>query len=458
MKPVLVLLTFFLLTSTRTSAWGPDIPFASQPSGRISMVANSAGTLYCTVPAAMTGVGGANLYESTDNGASWMPIANLGSGQTVEKTKLLVTGTDSVYCIYQIGVDLFTFSVQSREVTPFTTMDVDDFDATASPNGNAIYLFTDDFGNLNVHRYSSTDGGYTWTGSTALVAGNAANPRVCMDGTRLILNYYGPVLSPATTSIIRSAFYNETVPGTIAPGAGAFADRLPSGPTRPQFESAIVANTVWLFWTETNGIDISLKYMVSSDNGVNYSTEATVSNDAACFGLTTIRSIVDPAVGLAYYHDSVPVAPNYRYSQVRALNPTAFSSPESFSDFDPSCFGGHETYPAVAAIGNDVGVVWTETDAFASLYFDLRSAITKVETVSPKGDIRVYPNPAGDQISIRSGQQTMGTRYRIVDLSGQIVQTIQLESGITTIDIHLLASGVYQLVGESGAATRFMKN
>jgi hypothetical protein len=52
----------------------------------------------------------------------------------------------------------------------------------------------------------------------------------------------------------------------------------------------------------------------------------------------------------------------------------------------------------------------------------------------------------------------MGTRYRIVDLSGQIVQTIQLESGITTIDIHLLASGVYQLVGESGAATRFMKN
>jgi len=405
----------------------------------------------------MTRVGGANLYESTDNGASWMPIANLGSGQTVEKTKLLVTGTDSVYCIYQIGDSLFTFSVQSRVTTPFTTMTVEDFDAVASPNGNAIYLFTDDLGNNSVHRYSSTDGGYTWNGSTALVAGDAANPRVCMDGTRLILNYYGPVLSPANTSIIRSAFYNESAPGTISPGAGAFADRLPSGPTRPQFESAIVANTVWLFWTETNGIDISLKYMVSSDNGVNYAAEATVSDDAACFGLTTFRSLVDPAIGIAYYHDTVPANRTFRYSAVRALNPAVFSAPESFSDFDPYCYDDHETHPAVAAIGNDVGVVWTEMDAFASLYFDLRSAITKIETIAPKGTLRAYPNPAGEWISIRSTQPSVRDECRIVDASGQVVQTILVDREVTTIDIHLLASGVYQLVSDAGAIARFVK-
>ena len=49
----------------------------------------------------------------------------------------------------------------------------------------------------------------------------------------------------------------------------------------------------------------------------------------------------------------------------------------------------------------------------------------------------------------------MGTRYRIVDYPVKSYKTIQLESGITTIDIHLLSSGVYQLVSESGAANLF---
>ena len=155
------------------------------------MVANSAGTLYCTVPAAATGVG-RNLYESTDNGAPDAHRQPRKRRQTVVKTKLLVTGTDSVYCIYQIGDSLFTFSVQSRVTTPFTTMTVEDFDAVA-PQRQRDLPFTDDLGNTNVTVTAPPTAVTQRNGSTALVAGDAANPRVCMDGTRLILNYYGPV-------------------------------------------------------------------------------------------------------------------------------------------------------------------------------------------------------------------------------------------------------------------------
>ncbi|MFN0189007.1 MAG: hypothetical protein ACKVQV_09925, partial [Bacteroidia bacterium] len=176
--------------SINAFSWGLDVEIPSFPSGKVSLVKTSTGILYCSMPVGQSGVGGINFFQSTDMGVTWNLFANPAMGQDVKKSKLVVTGTDSVYCAYQVDTSLFFYSLAANVVTPFTTMLVEDYDIVASPNSNSVYLYCDNYGSNAMNRYSSIDGGYTWTGSTALVASASARPRLYMSGTRLIVNYY----------------------------------------------------------------------------------------------------------------------------------------------------------------------------------------------------------------------------------------------------------------------------
>lgn len=60
------------------------------------------------------------------------------------------------------------------------------------------------------------------------------------------------------------------------------------------------------------------------------------------------------------------------------------------------------------------------------------------ESQSPA--ILVYPNPTADYLQIKYGE---GGTVRIVDISGKQMQTQQVESGVSVIDVRNLREGVY---------------
>ena len=97
MKITLLTLTFITLVFNAFS-WGPDVLVGPQATGKASLVSTANGTLYCSIPAGTTGAGGFRIYKSTDGGQSWLQEVLL-AGLNLTKTKLLVTGTDSVYCM-----------------------------------------------------------------------------------------------------------------------------------------------------------------------------------------------------------------------------------------------------------------------------------------------------------------------------------------------------------------------
>lgn len=155
----------------------------------------------------------------------------------------------------------------------FSTIPCGDFDVVASLTGEAIYLFADDATNDDIRRYSTMDGGFTW-GNVGYVASNGATPRIAMSGNKLVLNYYGPVQSDPTISIIRAAIYNESGAGTIS--AGTFNDIVPNtGVIRRPFQPVFSQSNIWLFYTEGDASEV-IKYMLSTDNGVSFGPEQTV--------------------------------------------------------------------------------------------------------------------------------------------------------------------------------------
>ncbi len=451
MKKILLTLITIALFS-EAYPWGADVLVGPEATGKATVVSTSNGTLYCSIPAGTTGVGGLRIYTSTDLGASWTNSVTI-PGLALTKTKLLVTGTDSVYCIYQIGTGLYTYSLASGITTPFTLMGVDDFDAAASPGSNSIYLYCDDTGNDDIHRYSSTDGGYTWTGSTAYVAGNASHPRVYMTDTRLILNYYGPVLLDTTASIIRSAFYNETAPGALT--AGAFQDLVTNQLHHREFGSVRSGSNVWFFYTEGDTMT-SLNYMLSTDDGVSYSTPVLVAGTAntniGCFDACHYSDVTGSGARLVYYSDSTGIR-QMMYRSTFNIS-TSLSPEEVFNDYTPECFefGGQ---PSVCAIGNDVGVIWQEDSAFLATYFDRLQATVGIGVIGSNKHFNAYPNPVTDVITLESDLQNDVTL--ITDISGRELRQINITKGKNTIDISDLPAGVYYFSGESGYRAKVVK-
>jgi len=447
-----------LLYSISAYPWGSDVFVQAQPTGRSSLVATASGTLYCSSSRGFSGVGGMDIFESTDMGQTWNPIINLGSGLWVDKSKLVVTGTDSVYCAYQIGSDLFFYSIQSGITTPFTTVPISDFDLAASPNGNAIYLYTDDSGDNNIHRYSSTDGGYTWTGSTALVTGNGAHPRICLTGSRLILNYYGPVLTDTATSIIRSAIYNETVPGTLV--SSTFIDMVAAGPVRTQYASVIMNGLVWFVFSEGDSAPV-LKYMLSTDDGASYGAETLVpisaANTTGCFDIAPFMNAFDQGMFLVYYAEGLPPQGQMLFTYASTLSPTTFSSDEIINDFNPQCIDA-STYPTVFSMGGDAATIFVEIGMGSpELYFDLRSALVSVDEKPIEDVLSIYPNPVQDFLQIKFNSQVPNQEINIRDISGKIILTTNLKNADNSIDVHELSSGIYLLQTTTGENHRFIK-
>lgn len=454
-----LLLTLTAITGFLNAfSWGNDVLVHSEPVGRPSLVATSNGTMYCSVPSGISGQRGINILQSTDLGATWSLVTNLSNGQLVAKSKLVVTGTDSVYCAYQQGSSLYFYSLQSHTRSSYTIRQISDFDVAASPNSNSLYLFTDESGTDFLYYNSSTDGGHTWTGSSGNVSVNAAQPRVSMDGDRLILNYFGPPLTPVTTSDIRTMVFDETAPGTIQ--SGGFFPMVSAGLERSMFASCKVNDNVWFVYTEGDTLT-ELKYRLSTLNGSSYGPETSITGGGTtsigCFDITSYKNQNDSGMYLVYFSQTTSGQAEMKFLSVSSATPTVFSSPETFNDFTPECTDD-DTYPAVTSILQDAGVVFFERDAgVASLYYDIRTTTLRTPEIENEQSLSLFPNPIQSELSIQIKNPDLESLCRITDITGRVLKVVELQEKITTVDLSDFVSGVYFLDLDGREVSRFIK-
>ena len=89
--------------------------------------------------------------------------------------------------------------------------------------------------------------------------------------------------------------------------------------------------------------------------------------------------------------------------------------------------------------------------------------LTDTEEVLPEGaaNINMFPNPVSDVLTVQVEleEKTQTFEYRISDINGRLIQTIQkgqLQEDISKLDVSQLPAGQYILtaVTDSGIATK----
>lgn len=469
-KKLPALLFLMLISAQLSFAWNVDVEVAGvAPEGAASVVATSGGVLYASVPHTSLNPSYAlSIYESADNGASWTQL-NIGGGspgQTVEKSKMLVTGTGEVLCVYRIGTGIYTLNIASGMVYPFTTLTAADFDVAASPTHNALYLFVDADTTDNLNRYSSSDGGQTWTGTSALISGDAAQPKVYMSGTRLYLSYYGALQTDVKTSKIVHAIYSESGSGNLS-SLSTFQDIVPNNTIRKSHFQPVgvdVNNLVWFIWTEGSNPSV-LKARVSLDNGVNFGTEFTIAASAGMnierFDAKAFYNIIGSGVQIAYYADSVqsgaadPFTESIHYITAQQSAPEVFSSPSTVSDHIVD--GSSDNFNPVTVfylynLSETAGVLWVQDDGTGtSLFYDASSSIVSVTEYSgvQHHGLSVYPNPAGNEAFVNLNEYSGKSGIiELLDLNGRLVQSKEIDAGgarnpVIRLDLGGVNPGLY---------------
>ena len=107
--------------------------------------------------------------------------------------------------------------------------------------------------------------------------------------------------------------------------------------------------------------------------------------------------------------------------------------------------------------------LWTQpfgltiTGSNDDVSFLIRGNVTQLDTVSniasvnniPYTDLHIYPNPAGNFVSISVNKQFAGSSFSITDELGRVVMQGKLEGKTTTLNIEQLPQGLYMIrIGE----------
>lgn len=147
-----------VISTSNVFAWWNDIlVYNNKPIAQHSMAAKSNGTLYIAVPDSSAGMYSIQLLKSTNDGNTWLPVSNATGpmATAITKTKMVRTGSDSVYCLYSTTAGVYLLNVETGIIGSFTSSSVADFDAAGSPAGNVIYLFVNEPINFTIKRYTT---------------------------------------------------------------------------------------------------------------------------------------------------------------------------------------------------------------------------------------------------------------------------------------------------------------
>lgn len=371
--------------------WGFDISILNnEPIGSMSGVQNNNGTLYVAVNDTLSTANlGLVIFTSTDGGETWaLHPEGITMRDRFEKIKMIKSFSDSVYCFFQYGADVYSWNIISGNFNAFPYTNYRTFDVVASSTGN-LYMFLDSLLSNSILRYGSINGGATWAGR-GLVTSAGAMPKLYMSATgdTLILNYYGPVLADTATSIIRAARYRESGPGTLA--SAGFQDVITSNEPKYEFASALSNGEVWFVYTSGLEGSRDIKARQSVDNGTSYLPEVTLAGNSNTDEFWFDVKHSDNGFNLVYYSDSLQAGPatnntDILYHSNVNFGSSTFSSPESISEIPPVYSANNYTPRIVNMVfsGNDLGVLWVGDDAGSKkLVWDVESWVIPVELVS----------------------------------------------------------------------------
>jgi len=82
--------------------------------------------------------------------------------------------------------------------------------------------------------------------------------------------------------------------------------------------------------------------------------------------------------------------------------------------------------------------------------FAQRQSTGNVAVTVENSNIRLYPNPVQDELTLEIPNPEKGTTYRIINLNGAVVEAGQAPSSLTKINMQHFASGIYVLTVERG--------
>ena len=155
--------------------WGGDIVISNfEPIGPVAGVRGSNGTIWVAVNDTLATPNLALVvYKSTNNGNTWTLHTTGIIGRVMgQRLKCIAVG-DSVYAVFQAYNSVYTWNMQSTNVNQVLASNAyRSFDIIGSSTG-AMYIFLDSLATNYLIRYSSVDGGYTWTTRGSITSSSA---------------------------------------------------------------------------------------------------------------------------------------------------------------------------------------------------------------------------------------------------------------------------------------------
>lgn len=88
------------------------------------------------------------------------------------------------------------------------------------------------------------------------------------------------------------------------------------------------------------------------------------------------------------------------------------------------------------------GYLYTSSEGFGLFRLNLSGIVSVNETSTSKPSYSVFPNPSNGQFTIQSSQAN--TRYEVLDITGKLLHTLNVNSTYETIDLNL-PQGLYFL-------------
>jgi hypothetical protein len=107
-----------------------------------------------------------------------------------------------------------------------------------------------------------------------------------------------------------------------------------------------------------------------------------------------------------------------------------------------------QTFTAVAVDGNDC-----ESDESNEVAYDHTVSIARYNQI----DFAVFPNPASSELNVQVHSSNAAGMYQIKDMAGRTVIAAELVSGINTISLSEIQSGIYMLQNSVGSTMRIVK-
>lgn len=457
---------FLLLFLHQAMAWGPDVIPApmSPPAGKPAIIAKDVNNLFAVIPTTANASYSVLVFQSTDGGTTWNPApftgAGPGGGVVPKKVKAIQTFTDSVYAFYLIGVNIYSTNLETGFTNIFTQDPAEDFDVTASTVTNSIYLFLQDQGLDDIHRYGSTDAGITWTGNTALVTGTGLRPVVTMHGSRLILNYYGTIQPDTSKSIIRGSFYNETSAGQLAVSASNFQDLATNiNAQKRLYQSVIMGNTVWFFYTEINANGEQLFCRTSGDGGVNYATAFNLNPNPLTESIISFDATINdgPQSGCDIYYFMQTNGGTEMHLMLRSaltIGIGNFSSAVQVSNHSAAPADPRHVKPCAVRLpfNTEHAAGWIgNMPSNDTLYFDRESFIMGInDAIKTTSFLNLYPNPVRDDLFLRCEEKNQRCVVKLFAAGGQLIQSVNVlqEEHLIHLDVRKLHPGNYVLQAE----------